>query len=253
MKFISDDRIHLYLINPHLLSDDEIAIINFNLKESREFRDYFEELKNVYQELNLEKKKNIIELFPQKFISDFEILLVAEQEKLHTGLKHVGSHVSADNLLLVRIFRDYSKGEYQLHLLSEGETTDTANGVLELKELNHYFFADEKGIIRTSENIQFKNYHLHLYIPAGLFELHKLESSGKVEIRSLISNPEIKVEMKGNVILLTSTGNLKQMRMKVFLDDWEISDIDQGSDKNIKHNVNEDIKFPLRLIIIVYP
>lgn len=252
MKFISDDRIHLYLINPHLLSQDEIAIINFNLKESGEFRDYVDELRSVYQDLKLEKKTNVIELYPQKFISENEILLVAEQEKLQTGLKHLGSHVSADNLLLVRIFRDYSKGDYQLHLLSEGETTNTAYGVLELRELNHYHFADEMGIIRIAENIQFKNYHLHLYIPACLFELQYSESSGKVKIKSLISHPEIKVEMKDNVIFLKSPENLTPMRMKVFLADKEISDIEQGLDKNFKYKINEDMKFPLRLTIIIY-
>ena len=252
MKFISDDRIHLFVINPDHLKDHEIDIIKSNLKESAEFREYVNELKNIYSELRFENKSNIIELYPQKSISDNETCLAAEQEKLQAGLKHLGSQVSASKLVVVRVFRDYSTDEYQLHLLSEGETTNTAFGVIEIRELNQFFFADENRIIRTMTNVEFDIYNMNLHMPEGVFELSKSESDDDIKIKSLKSDSKINADIRDNTIRITVTENLDDTEIKVFLANNEILNLERDSDKTFEFEIERDLIFPARLTIIKY-
>lgn len=251
MKFISDDRIHLFIINPQLLEEYEIKLINKNIQENIEFRSYIDELRQFYIEIGKKTVNNVIELYPGKFASGNEIRLVAEQEQLNAkNIKYLGFHSSVSELILVRIFRDFSNDEYQLYLVTQEDKSRLKYAVLEIRELNQYLFADDKGIIVTKENIQFDKYNFNLYSPAGVFELDKSDATDTINVRSLNPGSDVKIEIENYNVRIVNGIETSGYEMKIFLIDKVKKTIKIDLDKEFQFQIQGDILFPARIVII---
>ncbi len=250
MKFISDDRIHLFIINPILLDENEIELINDNIAKNAGFRAYISNLKSFYAELAEEQISNVIELYPERFISDNEIRLVAQQEKVKSNMKYVGFHASASKIVFTRIFRDYSTGEYQLHLVAEEGVKRTMYGVIEIKEMNKYLFADETGVIKSKDDISFEKHVLNLIPPAGVFNLKKSNVTNETEIITLLSDSKVKIEIENDVIKIIPNKSNLNRSIKVFINETETKTSQLDTDDGIRFRFPKNIKFPSRLTII---
>ena len=256
MKFIGDDRIHLYIIRPDYLSKDEIEIIESNKIESSEFRDYLAELKNFYNNVQLSDPNNqnqtgqvlempvIIELYPHKYNTENSVRLVAEQKEVSKNLKYIGFHSSANDVILVRIFRDNSNGAHQLHIVAQDGLPKVAHAVIEIKELNKYFFADEHGRINTTIDIPFENYTMSFHSPIAKFEI--IDDKNIIRLTG-IGN---KLLLHNNIIKIDLEKKRSPDGIKIFVISSSGISYEVDSDVNFQFSLPENITFPVIVLLI---
>ena len=165
MKIITDEILHLYVINPELVESELISEIERNIKNSPEFSERLEKIKLFYRKFektsNAEPDSNkppedpsIITLFPlstESLDTMAYAKLAANNDAEPKDLyKYVKTFVSARNLVLIRLHHNFAKNKYRLFLISE-DMTNVANVKIKIPELKMELTSNSRGIVELDE------------------------------------------------------------------------------------------------------
>jgi hypothetical protein len=166
MKIITDEILHLYVLNPRLVQDDLLSEIERNITISADFRERIEKIKSFYVEFEkvsnaefeneqIAKKENIIVLYPQNFNnkenSSFVKLAADSAKELPDAFKYVKTFACAKTFILMRLHYNPAKKVYKLYLISENKN-DIANVKVRIPELSLEFNSDSNGIVDLKNN-----------------------------------------------------------------------------------------------------
>ena len=161
MKIITDEILHLYIINKQLLEVDFLKEIDEQLKSSDIMKKRIEAIKLFYTELNNVERKKLemtstgkesISLYPFEFNYNNTLKyakLAADtvnDDKKIDAYKYVKTFASAENLYLMRLHHNPVKNEFKLYILSE-DAEKISNLKIRIPELNLEFVSDENGVI----------------------------------------------------------------------------------------------------------
>lgn len=157
MEIITDEILHLYILNRNLVEKSIIAEIEEKIGKSDEFRERIDKIRTFHQEYEKHntytdpfKNSNTIELFPLQ-IEENQVQnsakLAANNEPEQKDLfKYQRTFASASNLILLRLHYNYALKKSRLYLISE-DMKSVANVKVRIPELNREFISDSKGII----------------------------------------------------------------------------------------------------------
>jgi len=161
MKTITDEILHLYVLNPQLIEKELLAEIENNIISSEELCERIEKIKSFYTEYEEISKNesgqetNIITLYPLDFnnqgTNHFAKLAANNETKPKDVFKYVKTFACAKTLILMRLHYNPVKKLYKLYLISE-KIEDTANVKIRIPELNLEFMSDSEGIVDLKRN-----------------------------------------------------------------------------------------------------
>lgn len=157
MKIITDEILHLYVLNRNLVEESVISDIEEKIGTSEEFRKKIEKIKEFHEEFkrlnsnhNHFVNANTIILYPLSFITDISdnyIKLAADYHPEEKDFfKYQKTFASAENLILIRLHHNRKINKSRLYLISENMKS-VANLKVKIPELNMEFVSDSRGII----------------------------------------------------------------------------------------------------------
>ena len=215
MKSISEEKLDLYVINPSLLNKSEIDFIESRIKESSEFREKIENIKefyNIYHSLSdikisNEEFLNRVKMREQKKITDGiytkqqntflltplyereneeKYVKLAAQQKLKKDrqFKYINTLASADDIVLIRVLWNYSTNEYNLFLVMD-EMDKVEYALLNFEDYPDNYVADKNGLIKIKIEYHFDDINARVHLPIVKFfisnqDITKLKKSEKV-------------------------------------------------------------------------
>lgn len=201
MTIITATEIHLYVLNPSLLSNEMLFAIEQKMKMENEFNLIVDEIKEYYSLYNELKEKNIINthiLEPLQKSEEFQFRLAALQsEVIEEEPKYINTFANADKLVLTRLFYNQSSKEYEMHVLFEDESIIQTNFKIWLSETNVELITNKYGIAKIkSENFN-KSSSISVAIPIANFEVIKSEILllNTAKLKSLIGNYELEISI----------------------------------------------------------
>jgi hypothetical protein len=161
MKIITDEILHLYVLNPQLLEKELLAEIENNIISSEELCERIEKIKSFYTEYEKISKSesgqetNIITLYPLDFNNQgnnhFAKLAANNETKTEDVFKYVKTFACAKTFILMRLHYNPVEKHYKLYLISENKD-DVANVKVKVPEFNIEFLSDSNGIVDLQNN-----------------------------------------------------------------------------------------------------
>ncbi len=176
MKEITEEELHLYILNKALLDKgilnriEELAAKDeLFQKELREIEEFYSNYNRISSSrhsayfLNAPK----IESYNDKSIKLAAMQSIAES----TDLTYLKTFFTGDNYLITRLFYNSNDQSYNLFIISEDDKVDAANAVLYLTGIKKEFVADEKGIIKIKSGfIDFPG-QITIRLPLAKFDI----------------------------------------------------------------------------------
>lgn len=123
MKIITDEILHLYVINPLLVDKELKEEIEKRVAVDPEFKERVDWVKEFHNEFNLQSQtKEIITLYPFKPVEStlkYPKLAAANVKEKENVFKYFASFISADNVIILRIQKNEATNEFKIHLITE--------------------------------------------------------------------------------------------------------------------------------------
>ena len=190
INLTKEDKVHLYVINKSLLSENDIAEIENKINSDDAFKEFVENVKLVIKDieifdtskldmaeltakiLNKNKIQFLFELKPL-FSDDKaeDLKLAAMQKKDATeNFVYFNTYASAENLILVRVLKNVNNNAYRFFVLTE-DSKITGYSVLKINKSRMEFIADEKGMVNFQSDHLHKNIELSVLLPIDIFSV----------------------------------------------------------------------------------
>ncbi len=174
---ITEQDIHLYIINKSLLDDIIVNEIEKRLKVDNTYLSRINELKEFYQIYNKVAKTNLDYTFllePMNKGKMNERLKLAAQQKNRTEdkLKYVNTFVSAENLIITRLLYNEVQKEYELYVLCEDDSSLVSYAIVEFENNLTKFITDQNGFIRIKGSTINYRGRLKITVPIARFEIN---------------------------------------------------------------------------------
>ena len=217
MKEITEEALHLYVVNKNLLDLETLNKIEELLSKDTSFQDQIQDIKefySIYGQLSLKTSNEFIlcaaESTPEH---DKSIKLAAMQNNVGlSGQTYLKTFLSADNYIITRIFYNPQEQEYNLYIIPEDNKTDASYAVLYLSEVGKEFIADSKGIIKIKSGFIDFPQQISIRIPIAKFNVGVNESGelnhNNFSFKNDENNFEIGIELTGNIL----NGIIKDLR-----------------------------------------
>ncbi len=176
MKDITEEELHLYILNKTLLDKntlhkiEEIASADENFqKELHEIEEFY----SNYSQISSNKRNTYylsapkVGSFPDKSIKLAAMQSIAES----TDMTYIKTFFNGDNYLITRLFYNSKDQSYNLFVISEDDKIDISNAVLYLAGIKKEFVADEKGMIRIKSGFIDFPEQIIIRIPLAKFDI----------------------------------------------------------------------------------
>ena len=153
MKDISEEELHLYILNKTLLDKDTLNRIEELAAIDENFQKEIHEIEEFYSNYN-SISSNIPDIYllhaPEVESSGDKSIKLAAMQFIaeSTDLTYIKTFFTGDNYLITRLFYNSKDQSYNLFIISEDDKVDAANAVLYLTGIKKEFVANEKGIIK---------------------------------------------------------------------------------------------------------
>jgi hypothetical protein len=150
MSEIGEVELHLFYKNKDLLESWIIKEIENRLKTDESLRNEFDEIIEFYENyarLQCELTDNTFQLKPLILnLCDKEKILLAAQhsESTESQIKYIRTFLSSEKYLIVRMFNNTAIGEYEFHVISDGDE-NMKNAVIKIPFLNKELVTDKFG------------------------------------------------------------------------------------------------------------
>ncbi len=123
MKIITDEILHLYIINSLLVDKELKEEIEKRVTVDPEFKERIDWVKKFHKEFKSQSKpEGIIALYPMKPVESslrYPKLAAANVKEKENVFKYFASFISADNVIIVRIQKNEATNEFKIHLITE--------------------------------------------------------------------------------------------------------------------------------------
>ena len=251
MKDISEEELHLYILNKTLLDKDTLNRIEELAAIDENFQKEIHEIEEFYSNYN-SISSNIPDVYllhaPEVESSGDKSIKLAAMQFIaeSTDLTYIKTFFTGDNYLITRLFYNSKDQSYNLFIISEDDKVDAANAVLYLTGIKKEFVANEKGIIKIkSEFIDFPEQIIIRLALAkfdiiwdDLIQLRRKEYSYQNEKNSL----ELELVLDGNMLkgFLRDLKNITAAYCRIFL-------IPSGEEDKFISTDIENNKFSIQL------
>lgn len=213
---IKQTDIDLFIINRSLLSDETIAEIEKRIENDEVFRLQVLEVKEFYEKfhaLESSSVKNIYELKPlesETAGNDLQKFAAMNEEAVADIFQHYNTYASAEKFVLIKILHNRSRGEYNLYIMCEDESSDCSNAVVRINGNEREYIADENAVACVKEEYIEPKSNITVKFPSAIFEFEN-ESLNEENVFSS-SNIGMKIFNKGNYLNIYLS-NLKDEKM----------------------------------------
>lgn len=220
IKLTEIEKVHLYVINRSLLSENDISDIENKIKSDLSFREIAEQVKLIHNEintsnltdidtenilsriLNIINKCNVFELkplFPDEEDNDNMKLAAMQRNELNGKLTYFNTYASADKFVLIRVLKNPSENEYKFFLICE-DMKLAGNSVIKFLNNKNEFIADDKGIVTIVSDYLNKDLEIKVFLPSDIFiiELKNLKDSYQSD-RSM-AKANVRLDNTGKII-----------------------------------------------------
>lgn len=168
MNIITDEILHLYIINPLLVDDNIKREIENRILDDIDFQKRFDEIKKFHSEFDYIIPSGITKLYPIKQEGNnlkYPKLAAANTKEKENIFKYFTSFVSADNIIIVRIQKNEATNEFKLHLITE-YPVDFSKVKINIGGYGKEITPDSKGIALINDyNI---DYNTNIHVNLGL-------------------------------------------------------------------------------------
>jgi hypothetical protein len=201
MLNVTENDIHLYVLNKSLLSNEVIEEIekrissdsNFNIEvnEVKEFYEIYERLERADKECSLILKP----IYTDETTNNLR--LAAQHNSIDEKLKYIKTFASDENLIITRLLYNPVQKEYELYILYENDITKVSNAVVRFLSNNKEFVADKNGIVRIKADFINDKTNIKVNLPVARFEIKPdFISAGEVKKHiSKIANYEVEINI----------------------------------------------------------
>lgn len=265
IKLTEIEKVHLYVINRSLLSENDISEIENKIKTDLSFREIAEQVKLIHEEINTSNlsdidtenilsrvlnkinKCNVFELrpvFPDDEDNDNMKLAAMQRNELNGKLTYFNTYASADKFVLIRVLKNPSNNEYKLFLICE-DMNLAGNSVIKFLNNKNEFITDDKGIVTIVSDYLNKDLEIKVFLPSDIFiiELKNLKDSyqsdrsmAKANVRLDNAGKIIEIEFESGFLSDKSVYAVPDNYIQSFLKPEKISNDDiriYTADKNI--------------------
>lgn len=212
MKHITDEILNVYILNSSSLTIKKIEEIEVHLSECKDCEKYYNELKSFYSDLNnLEKSDmysyELISLYPEIDENNTMSLAAQNDEQDKGGYKYFNTYATAEKLILIRAFRNYPTGEFNLYLICE-DVEKIKNALVNIRGIDKDFISDKEGFLKIKDQSLDKQMKLNIHSPVARFEVDRdmlvktshelqciLKSGMKLKIKSIDNNIQAEFEV----------------------------------------------------------
>ncbi len=246
MKEITEEALHLYVVNKNLLDLETLNKIEELLSKDTSFQDQIKEIKefySIYEQLSLKTSNEFIlcaaESTPEH---DKSIKLAAMQSNVGLSEQtYLKTFLSADNYIITRIFYNPIEQEYDLYVIPEDNKVDVSYAVLYLSEIGKEFVADSNGVIKIKSGFIDFPQQISIRIPIAKFNVEVIESGKLNRNKFPFKNDEndfmLELELTENVLygVIKDKKNNAALPYKIYLiqsaDEEKIIPVDAKGNK----------------------
>lgn len=207
MKEITEEALHLYVVNKSLLDMETLYKIEELARRDASFQDQIREIKefySIYGQLSLKTSNEFILLAAESTPEhDKSIKLAAMQSNVSLSEQtYLKTFLSADNYIITRIFYNPIEQEYDLYVIPEDNKIDASYAVLYLSEVGKEFIANSKGVIKIKSGFIDFPQQIYIRIPIAKFNVGVNKSGELSQNNFSFKNDEndfkIGIELTGN-------------------------------------------------------
>lgn len=271
MKNLTDDKIHLYILNPAMLPKEDINLIKGRIETDQEFRNYVDDIKNFHLKLNefdtsvldidritskvLKKYQfpniiNLISIFDEKDPGESIKLAAMKNLKIENEYKYFNTYASAEKFVLIRVLKNQSSNEYKFFLICD-DMNKVVNAYIKFNGM--YFIADEYGVVNIQSEYLTKDIDIKIQIPVARYEINLKSINEKYlsEISGIISEAEIKME-NGKLLIKFRSDFSKPVKAIVVYDKEYSSfkDYELNGDGNIFIDIPDDDISQIKILLL---
>ncbi|MCL5028581.1 MAG: hypothetical protein M1480_06120 [Bacteroidetes bacterium] len=176
MKDITEEELHLYILNKTLLDKDILNRIEEIAGKDESFQKELHEIEEFYSNYNQisSNRQNTfflnapqLETFRIKSIKLAAMQSVAES----TDLTYIKTFFTGDNYLITRLFYNSKDQSYNLFIIPEDDKGDVSNAILYLTGIKKEFLADEKGMIKIKSGFIDFPEQIIIRLPLAKFDI----------------------------------------------------------------------------------
>ena len=222
-----DEILNIYILNSSILEKSQIEKIEFHLSECKDCEKYYNELKLFYTDLNnLEKREKytneLFSLYPDSDENNYMSLAAQNNEKDQIGYKYFNTYATAEKLILIRVFRNNSTGDFNLFLICE-DVEKIKNALVNIEGIDDDFISDNEGLIKIKDHSFDKQMKINIHSPIARFEFDDLKLTEKYQELYCVLNSGMKLKMKSideniqSELEITTAFKLKKLKAIVFI------------------------------------
>ncbi len=175
-QFIESDM-YLYVLNPALLNRDVYIGIEQAVEQNSDVRLQIEEIKEFYAALSdisgfeSEYEYSLFPLTDSGSGRGWDRLAAQHLTENSEASEFVGTHISAEKLILTRLFFIRSLSEYHLYLLCQGNSERIQNALVHITGIDRMFITDELGLVKIKSGFVDENSFISVKFPILLYEI----------------------------------------------------------------------------------
>ncbi|MHB8579052.1 MAG: hypothetical protein ACYDA4_04220 [Ignavibacteriaceae bacterium] len=214
MKEITEEELHLYILNKDLLAKDILSRIQKLATKDEIFQKKLYEIEEFYSNYNRvsSNKNNTYSLKAPDIVTsqDKSIKLAAMQSIAEsTDLTYLKTFFTGDNYLITRLFYNSKDQSYNLFIISENDKLGVANAVLYLAGIKKEFVADDKGIIKIKSGFIDFPEQISIRLPLAKFDIIRNDfiqfQKKSFSFQIGVNNYNLELELNDKIL----NGNLK--------------------------------------------
>ena len=177
MKHITDEILNVYILNSSSLQENKIEEIENHLTKCKDCEKYYNDLKLFYSDLNnLENSnKNSYELknlYPESDDNNVMSLAAQEAEQDQVYFKYFNTYATAEKLILIRVFKNNSKGDFNLYLICE-DAEKIKSALVNIERIDKDFISDKEGLIKIKDHSLDRQMKINIHSPIARFEVER--------------------------------------------------------------------------------
>ena len=153
MKEITEEELHLYIINRNQLDAGTADEIERRALIDIEFRKNIDEIAEYYRNFEIYSnidKEGVYLLLPMKdeYQANEQLTLAAQQNTtIEHGVKYIKTFISSEKYIMIRMFHNPELGKYEFYLVSDNLEL-VKNAVIKIPSLHKELITNTEGIAK---------------------------------------------------------------------------------------------------------